>query len=39
MSLWQFQACMIGHAKGQGADDKGEAPSDEAFLEAASTLY
>ncbi len=39
MSLWQFQAAMVGYAKGNGADDKGEAPSDEDFLKAAESLY
>lgn len=39
MSLWQFQAAMTGYAKANGADDKGDAPSDDEFFKAAESLY
>lgn len=32
MSLWQYNAALAGYAKGQGAEDKPEAPSDEEFM-------
>ena len=39
MSLWEFEACMAGYAKANGADEKPGAPSDDEFMAAAMGLY
>lgn len=33
MSLWQFTAASVGYAKGNGAEEKPSAPSDEEFFQ------